>query len=254
MRTFLLSELVRRDFRGRYAGSLFGLAWSFAHPLWQLALFSFVFAWVLKIPLTGERTEHFALFLFCGLLPWMALHEGVARGATAITDNAMLVKKLSFPSELLPMTVVLTAAVHQLIGLALFVPILALAGDLTPRALPWLLVAIPLQLALTAGLALALSAVNVFVRDTSQVLGIAMQAWFYFTPIVYPQALLPESVRGWLALNPAAALVGLYRQALIGGASPAPAALAGLVAAALGALLLGLAVFRKAKPTFADEI
>ena len=79
MKTFLLSELVRRDFRGRYAGSFFGLAWSFAHPLWQLALFSFVFSFVLRIPLTGERTEHFALFLFCGLLPWMALHEGVAR-------------------------------------------------------------------------------------------------------------------------------------------------------------------------------
>lgn len=254
MKTFLLSELVRRDFRGRYAGSFFGLAWSFAHPLWQLALFSFVFSFVLRIPLTGERTEHFALFLFCGLLPWMALHEGVARGATAITDNAMLVKKLSFPSELLPLTVVLTAALHLLIGLGLFIPILALVGDLSPGSLPWLLLALPLQLALTAGIALLLAAVNVAVRDTSQLLGIALQAWFYLTPIVYPQALMPERVRGWLLFNPAAALVGLYRQALIGGAAPEPAALAALVIAAGALLALGLFVFRRARPTFADEI
>ena len=193
---------MRRDFRGRYAGSFFGLAWSFAHPLWQLALFSFVFSFVLRIPLTGERTEHFALFLFCGLLPWMALHEGVARGATAITDNAMLVKKLSFPSELLPLTVVLTGTIHMLIGLGLFITILALVGDLSPGSLPWLLLALPLQLALTAGLALLLAAVNVAVRDTSQLLGIALQAWFYLTPIVYPQALMPERVRGWLLFNP----------------------------------------------------
>ena len=111
-----------------------------------------------------------------------------------------------------------------------------------------------LFLALTAGIALLLAAVNVAVRDTSQLLGIALQAWFYLTPIVYPQALMPERVRGWLLFNPAAALVGLYRQALIGGAAPEPAALAALVIAAGALLALGLFVFRRARPTFADEI
>src|SRR5512134_557450 len=94
MRLFLLSELVRRDFQARYAGSALGFLWSFAQPLWQLLLFTFVFAGILRVELAGERTDSFALFLFCGLLPFMAVSEGITRAATAITDNATLVKKL----------------------------------------------------------------------------------------------------------------------------------------------------------------
>src|SRR4051794_26449923 len=91
---FLLKELVKRDFQGRYAGSALGLVWSFLQPLWMLLLFTFVFSTVMKISLAGARTGHFAIFLFSGLLPWMALQEGVMRSSTAITDNSSLVKKL----------------------------------------------------------------------------------------------------------------------------------------------------------------
>ena len=80
---FLLKELVKRDFQGRYAGSALGLVWSFLQPLWMLLLFTFVFSTVMKISLAGARTGHFAIFLFCGLLPWMALQEGVMRASTA---------------------------------------------------------------------------------------------------------------------------------------------------------------------------
>src|ERR1700759_4377647 len=83
---FLLKELVKRDFQGRYAGSALGLVWSFLQPLWMLLLFAFVFSTVMKTPLTGVRPSHFSIFLFCGLLPWMAVQEGVLRSASAITD------------------------------------------------------------------------------------------------------------------------------------------------------------------------
>src|SRR3954468_22408286 len=88
---FLLKELVKRDFQGRYAGSVLGLVWSFLQPLWMLLLFTFVFSTVMKIPLVGVRTSHFSIFLFCGLLPWMAVQEGVLRSASAIIDNSSLV-------------------------------------------------------------------------------------------------------------------------------------------------------------------
>ena len=111
---------MRRDFQARYAGSALGFLWSFALPLWQLLLYTFVFAGILKISLQGERTDNFALFLFSGLLPFMAVSEGVTRAATAVTDNAPLVKKLRFPLVLLVVTVVTTALVHEAIALALF--------------------------------------------------------------------------------------------------------------------------------------
>ena len=214
---FLLKELIKRDFQGRYAGSALGLVWSFLQPLWMLLLFTFVFSTVMKISLAGARTGHFAIFLFSGLLPWMALQEGVTRSSTAITDNSSLVKKLRFPAEILVLAVVLAALLHEAIAAAIFLGVLAFLGELTLGGLPLLLLALPLQIALTLGLGLLLGAVNVFFRDIAQVLGMVFTGWFYLTPIVYPAALVPARFRGWIELNPLTALVELYRQAFLGG-------------------------------------
>ncbi len=251
---FLLRELVRRDFQGRYAGSFLGLLWSFLQPLWLLVLFGFVFATVMRVPLTGERTDSFAIFLFCGLLPWTALQEGVLRGSTAVTDNANLVKKLRFPAQILVLAVVLAGLLHEAIAAGLFLVFLLASGHLSLQGLPLLMIALPLQLALTLGLGLLLASTNVFFRDTSQVLGMAFQGWFYLTPIVYPLQLVPQSLRGWVALNPLTTLVALYRQAFLAGEVgwvPGTARLA-LVAVAL--LALGWWSFHRLAPAFVDEI
>src|SRR5215470_15144811 len=128
---FLLRELVKRDFQGRYAGSLLGFFWSFVQPLWLLVLFTFVFSTVLSVKV-GDASNpggKFAPFLFCGLLPWIAVQEGVLRSSTAITDNSMLVKKLRFPAEVLVVAVVLAALLHEAIAAAVFVAVLAALGD-----------------------------------------------------------------------------------------------------------------------------
>ena len=254
MKLFLLSELVRRDFQARYAGSALGFLWSFALPLWQLLLYTFVFSGILRIPLEGERTSSFALFLFSGLLPFMAISEGVTRAATAVTDNAPLVKKLRFPVVLLVVTVVVTALVHEAIALALFLVVLAVVREASVASLGWLLVAVPLQIALTVGLGLLLASLHVFLRDVAQVLGLAFSAWFYFTPIVYPLARVPESFRRWIELNPLTALVDLYRSALLGGPPSVTLGFITLLAAAALLLLLGALVFRRLSPSFADEL
>ncbi|MCB1056786.1 MAG: ABC transporter permease [Acidobacteria bacterium] len=251
---FLLRELVRRDFRGRYAGSVLGFLWSFVQPLWQLLLFSFVFATLMKISPLGERTDNFGVFLFCGLLPWTAFNEGISRSATAITENASLVKKLSFPSELLVLAVVLAALLHEAIAASIFVAVLIFLGEMHPASLPLLLVALPLQVALTLGLGLMLAAVHVFFRDTAQVVGMVFTGWFYFTPIVYPMGLVPERFRGWIEANPLTALVGLYRAAFLGGPPVDLTAILVLAGWSLVAAIVGLSLFRRLKPSFADEI
>ena len=252
---FLLRELVKRDFQGRYAGSLLGFVWSLVQPLWLLLLFTFVFSTVMKVSPVGDvRTQHFAVFLFGGLLPWMALQEGVLRASTAITDNASLVKKLRFPSEILVLAVVLAALLHEAIAASIFLGVLAWVGELSWGGLPLLLIAVPLQVGLTLGLGLLVSGLHVFFRDTAQVLALVFNAWFYLTPVVYPLALVPERFRGWLELNPLTPLVGLYRQAFLGGSLdpvPGTGALA-LVAAVV--LSLGFWMFRRLKRAFADEI
>jgi len=252
---FLLRELVKRDFQGRYAGSVLGFFWSLVQPLWMLVLFTFVFSTVMKVtPGAGAHTGHFAIFLFGGLLPWTAMQEGVLRSATAITDNANLVKKLRFPAEILVLAVVLAGLLHEAIAAVVFVGALLWLGEFSWGGLPLLLLAIPLQVGLTLGLALIVSALHVFFRDTAQILGMVFNVWFYVTPIVYPLTLVPSRYRTWLELNPLTALVGLYRQAFLGGrleVVPGAVSLA-LVAAVLTSV--GFWLFRRLKPAFVDEI
>ncbi len=251
---FLLKELVKRDFQGRYAGSALGLVWSFLQPLWMLLLFTFVFSTVMKISLAGARTGHFAVFLFSGLLPWMAVQEGVTRASTAITDNSNLVKKLSFPAEILVLAVVLAALLHEAIAALIFLGVLGCLGELAWGGLPLLLLAVPLQLALTLGLGLLLGAVNVFFRDIAQVLGMLFTGWFYLTPIVYPAAAVPARFRSWIALNPLTALVELYRQSFLGGALALVPGTGALALAAAVLLCAGFLLFRHLKAAFVDEI
>ncbi len=251
---FLLREFVRRDFESRYAGSMLGVFWSLVQPAWQLLLFTFVFSTVLKISLLGERTGNFGVFLFCGLMPWLALHEGLSRGATAIVDNASLVKKIHFPSEVLVLAMVLGAILQQGINTLVFLVVLGFLGELHLSGLWLLLLALPLQIALTLGLGLLVATVNTFVRDVAQVLGLVLTGWFYLTPVVYPLAQVPEKWRRLLELNPVTGLVQLYRAAFLGGELPGAGALWPLLVAAPLALVLGLAVFRRAKARFADEL
>lgn len=251
---FLLRELVARDLRGRYAGSLLGFLWAFVHPLWQLALFSFVFAYVLRVPLVGERTASFPLFLFAGLLPWLGVQEGIQRATTVVSENANLVKKLRFPSQLLVLAVVLGSFAHQAVALALFALFQAVRGAFEWSALPWLAVAIAAQLALGFGVGLATAATQVYFRDVAQFVGIGLSAWFYLTPIVYPIGVVPEALRQWLFYNPLTVVVGLYRAALLGSEPPPTIPLLALLGAAAATLGIGSALFRRLRPGFADEL
>jgi lipopolysaccharide transport system permease protein len=250
---FLLRELVRRDLQGRYAGSTLGFAWSFLQPLWQLLLFSFVFSAVLAVRPAGEGTDRFWVFLSCGLLPWMAVQEGLSRGVTAITENANLVKKLRFPSAVLVLTVVAAALLHEAIAAGILAVALLALGELSVASLPWLLLALPLQLALTFGLALLLASTQVVFRDLGQLVAMGLQAWFYLTPIVYPLALVPDRLRPWLELNPLSGLVSLYRAAFLGG-EPEPLGVVVLAVAAVAVLAVGWRLFRRLEPAFPDEL
>jgi ABC-type polysaccharide/polyol phosphate export permease len=251
---FLLRQLVKRDFQGRYAGSALGFIWSFVQPLWLLFLFGFVFGAVMRVPLTGERTDSFGLFLFAGLLPWMAIQEGVQRSATAITDNSELVKKLRFPSEVLVTAVVLAALLHEAIAAVLFLVALAVMGRFEAAGLPLFLVLVPLQAALTLGLGFLVASTQVFFRDTVQVLGMVFTGWFYLTPIVYPVDLVPERFRPLIEANPLTPLVELHRQAFFGGDWTWVPGSTTLVVVTVLVALGGFWTFRRLRPTFADEV
>lgn len=252
-KAFLLKEMVVRDVRARYAGSSLGLLWAFAHPVLWMLLYTGVFSLVLRVPVEAGFAS-FPEFLMAGLLPWMAIQEGITRSASALVDNAAIVKKTVFPMETLVLSVVLAAVVNEIIALAIFAVYVALVGHLS---LAWLALVVPallLQILMTFGIGCLAATLTAFVRDTAHAVGIALTVVFYATPIVYPASLVPERLRWVLEANPVAHLVDLYRRAFTLHALPEAGSVLLLTLFCGAAALIGGALFHRARPHFADLI
>ncbi len=252
-KAFLLKEMVVRDVRARYAGSSLGILWAFAHPVLWMLLYTAVFALVLRVPVDPGYAS-FPEFLMAGLLPWMAIQEGVGRAASVLIDNAAMVKKTVFPVETLVLSVVLAAVVNELIALAIFGVYVGLLGHLSAAWLPLVIPALLLQIALTFGLGCIAATLTAFVRDTAHAVGISLTVVFYATPIVYPASLVPEKLRPVLDANPVAHLVDLYRRAFTLHEAPPAGSVLYLTLFCGAVALLGAALFSRARPHFADLI
>jgi len=250
---FLLKEMVVRDLKARYAGSTFGLLWAFATPILWMLLYTLVFSQILRVP-NPPGFSGFPEFLLAGLLPFLAVQEGIARSATALTDNAAIVKKTVFPTETLVLSVVLAAIANQLIAFAVFGVYLGAIGHL---AFPWILIVIPallVQAALTFGLGCIVATVATFVRDAVPLVSIALTVVFYATPVVYPAEMVPERLRFVTEINPLAHLVSWYRDAFTLHRAPDTRSLVVTSLVAAAAAAAGLTLFRRARPHFADLI
>jgi len=221
----------------------------------MLVLYTFVFSSILKIRVgLPEGTEHFALYLFCGLLPWNAFAEGLSRSAGIVLEHANLIKRAIFPSEILPVYPVLSGIVSELIGFGiLLAALVATAHRLTPLLLI-LPVILLLQFALTTGLAWIIAGTTVFVRDLGQALGVILTLWLFLTPIFYPPAMVPEGMRALLMVNPVHVLVEAYRALVLRGQLPPWGSLAFLALSAAVVFLVGYRAFTRMQPAFADVI
>jgi lipopolysaccharide transport system permease protein len=250
---FLLKELVVRDVRSRYAGSGLGFLWAFAQPVLWMLLYTAVFSMVLRVPVEPGYAS-FPEFLMAGLLPWMAVYEGLARSASVLVDNAAMVKKSVFPLETLVLSVIVAAVVNEVIALAVFGVYVGVLGHLRPLWLLFVVPALLLQVLLTFGLGCIAATLTAFVRDTTHAIGIVLTIGFYATPIVYPFALVPARLRPWISANPVTALVDLYRRAFTLHSAPEPAPLVYLCVFSAAAALAGAALFARARPHFADLI
>lgn len=249
----VVRALFARDLRGRYAGSGFGLLWSVINPLAQLAIFTFVFSSVLAVRF-GEGDRPFVLYLACALFPWLAFQESVLRSTTCLVDNAVLVKRVVFPVEVLPVQLALVALVHQLIALALLLVLMVALGVPPQPALLALPALVAVQTLLMVGCGWAAAALHVYFRDTAQVLNVVFPMWFYLTPIIYPHSLVPESLRPVLALNPVTALVQDYRDLFLHGVVPLGGRELWLVAVSVAAFVGGASIFGRARGELADLV
>jgi lipopolysaccharide transport system permease protein len=254
MQRSLIRSFVVRDLRVRYVGSFMGLFWSVIHPIVLLISYTFVFSKIFGIRPRPEDTgtTSFALFLFCSILPWLYFQDTLQRSSTIIIDNANLVTKTLFPSEILPLTVLLSGFINHLIGFAILLCIIFFTLGKVSLFILLVPVYLVLLMLFTLGLSWFVSSLNVFVRDVSQILTVILTFWFWFTPIFYSTDRFPPKLLFLLRFNPLAHVVTGYRDCLLRMRMPDMRILAILAAASLAVFAAGGLFFRKIKREFAD--
>jgi lipopolysaccharide transport system permease protein len=253
-RRSLLFQLVRRDFEQRFVGSAIGWIWSLINPLVLLVSWYFAFTILLQIQMDPKVvTKSYPLWLFAGMLPWLLFNETVLRSSMSLLDQANLITKTVFPAEIVPVSIFLSSVVSHLMALSLAIVAAAVVlGNLSAG-----LVLLPIYLVIlglfAVGVGWIAASLQVYLRDTSQVLSVLLTFWFWLTPVFIPEdryAKVPLLLRA----NPLSYLVRAYRDILLFNRIPSVLDLATVAVYAIATFLLGGLFFRHMKRGFADVL
>ena len=255
---FLLGQLVRRNFEGRFKGSYLGLIWSFVQPLMMLSVYTFVFTYVLKakfgVKIEDERVGAFAIIMFCGMAVFNVFSDTVNSCSTIVISNSNLVKKVVFPLELLPLS---QAIVCFIFGLIWFV-LLLVGVVLILQSLSWYALLVPVMLVplffFSCGCGFIVAAFGVYIRDLPYVISVVLQILFFMTPIFYSVKFVPERFQLFLYLNPLCEMVEQTRIVFLYGDQPNWLYVGILWVGSLLVFHFGFLLFRKLKKGFADVL
>lgn len=253
----LIRQFTKREIEGRYRGSFLGLFWSFVNPLILLLIYTFVFGIVLKSRWPQARTDslgEFAVVLFCGLTAFNIFSECVGKASSLIVGVPNYVKKVVFPLEILPVSVLGAALFHGLVSLA----ILLVANIVVNQTVQWTLLLLPVVclplIFFCLGLMWFLSSMGVFVRDIGYTVTLVLQVLFFLTPIFYPIESIPVPFDRIVRLNPMASIAENFRRVVLWGTFPSWTGwLAWTLLMAL-LMMLGYGWFMKTKKAFADVL
>jgi lipopolysaccharide transport system permease protein len=246
---------IRSDLKGRFARSRLGGLWFILHPLAQALIFSLVLAELFKARLPEtDIAAAYPIYLLSGLAGWTLFSEILTRSMTVFIDQAPVLKKISFPRLCLPVIVGGTALINHLLLLVALLVVFAILGHVPGIAILQLPLGILLLASIGFGLGIILGTVNVFIRDTGQVMIVVLQMWYWLTPIVYPASIVPEQYHFLFSLNPIVPLIGIYQDSLL---YDRWVSIDGLLLPILvGLVTMGLALllFRRASPELVDVL
>jgi len=247
----LIKTLVAKDLRVRYTNSVLGYAWTWLDPVMSMFTFILVFDIMLSI-----KVEHFPVFLLSGLIPWTFFSSSVISSVGSILNNAGLIKRVYYPREIFPLTIILSDGINMLFSLLLLIPVvLAFGLQITPKLL---LLPIPtiFLFILTFGISLIVSSINVFLRDMSYIAPFVIRLWFFVTPIFYTiDGHIPEKyVNIYILLNPMAVIISLYRTSLMNYSFPALQHMLIAFSTCFLVFIIGYEFFKKIEDTMVKRI
>ena len=254
---WLLRYFVRRQLTRSYKRSYLGLAWAILGPLIWVFFLTLIFSKVVGLKfraVEGDPTLNFGLYLYCGLLPFMAYSDSLSKGLSVIRSTAGLVQKVVFPLELLPFTNAIASLADKLFGVGALIVVVFIVQ----QRLHWQVLLLPLimllQLLFTLGLTYIMAVIGTYVPDMGEVLRPVIRGTFFITPILWPPDRLPENLQFIEDYNPLAYLVGAYRAMILEGALPGGLATLYFFLFSLALFIVGFALFVRFKPGFADHL
>ncbi len=249
--------MTQREISRSYQGSYLGLAWAFLSPLLMVVLLTVIFSEVVGIrfrEVTGDSALNFGLYLYCGLIPFLAYSQAVSQGVNVVRRNRNLVQGVVFPLEILPVTTVIASLVQSVIGVGAVMVVLAVLE----HRLNWTVVLLPLvlvpQLLFTIGLCYLMAVAGAYVPDVRETLKAVVRATFFITPIIWPVSRVPEDWRFLVDYNPLAILVESYRDLILEGELPSGTSYSYFFLLGLALFVLGFVAYNRVKHRFADLI
>ena len=245
----LLKTNVKKEIRGKYKNSFLGVLWSFLNPLLQIAVYAIVFPLILR-----NIQENYVIFLCCGLIPWTFFSVTISRSAFTMVENGNILKKVYFPREILPISVVTSEAVNFLISTIIIFAFVIFSGmGITKYILLYPVVLITQYLLLLA-ISFIVSSVCVYIRDLQHFIGVFLQLLFYATPIVYAADTIPEEFAWILKLNPMTYIINGYRDIFYNQTMPDIQGLLILIGITLVSIVICYLIFNKLQKGFAEEL
>lgn len=245
----LLKTNVKKEIRGKYKNSFLGVLWSFLNPLLQIAVYAIVFPLILK-----NTQENYVIFLCCGLIPWTFFSTAITRSAFTMVENGNLLKKVYFPREILPISVVTSEAVNFFISTIIILAFVLFSGlGITKYVVIYPLVFLA-QYVLLLAISLVISSVCVYVRDLQHFVGVFLQLLFYATPIVYAADTIPADFAWVLKLNPMTYVINGYRDIFYNQTMPDIGAILLLIGGSIGAIVVAYLIFNKLQKGFAEQL
>ena len=251
----LLKNNVKKEVRGRYKNSILGVMWTFLNPLLQIAVYAMIFPYILK-----QQQPYYLIFVCVGLIPWSFFTTTIIQSTNTIIGNANIVKKVYFPREILPLSVVLSGAINFLIATIIILAFCIGGG----KGITWHIVIFPvillLQMVLQLAISFVLAAVTVYIRDIEHFVQIVLMLMFYATPIVYSTATLDAStktaqfMKQIILLNPMTAIIEGYRSIFYTQTLPDFKNIGIWYIVSMVLLVVGWLIFKKLQKGFAEEL
>ena len=245
----LLFVMVEKELRARYKHTIFGFFWLILNPILQMIVIGFIFTFFMKEPII-----HYYYYLFIGLLVWNFFSVSLTKATPSIVFERSLIKKAVFPREVIPLSIILSNAVHFFIALVLYtIPIICI-GTMTPQSLMYIASGLVFLFVFTVGISLLTTALNVRFRDINFFVQALLVIWFYATPIVYSLSIIPQNYVWLWRLNPLTSPLQLLQHGFVGSPPPDIYTLFINIMATVGICATGILVFKKESKNFDDWV